>query len=120
MIGVVSGHHATVSIPFRLLNQPQISVEAVIDTGFTGYLTLPPAAVTAMRLPFIRRIPANLANDTTISIDVHEASILWNDVLLDVEVLAMGKRPLVGTLLLDGCKLHINFVESGLVSIATI
>ena len=35
--------HALLPITFRLANQPDFAVEFVVDTGFTGFLTLPSA-----------------------------------------------------------------------------
>jgi predicted aspartyl protease len=39
---------AIVPVIFRLPQQPNFSVNFVIDTGFNDYLTLPPQAVSAM------------------------------------------------------------------------
>src|SRR5258708_4929067 len=36
--------------------QPPLSTEFVVDTGFEGFLTLPPAAVATLQLPFIRTL----------------------------------------------------------------
>ena len=33
----------------------QQDIEAIIDTGFTGFLTLPPALVAALGLPWLSR-----------------------------------------------------------------
>jgi hypothetical protein len=48
---------------------------------------------------------------------VHEALILWNDAERRVHVLATGNRPLIGTALLDGCELVVQFTEGGLVTV---
>jgi clan AA aspartic protease len=89
-----------------------------VDTGFTGFLTLPSAAISALGLPFIRRIAVNLADGSTTHVTVHKATIQWHGSALDVEVLATGPRPLLGTLLLDGCELNVKFTEGGHVSVA--
>jgi clan AA aspartic protease len=120
MIGAVTAHHAAMPVRFRLPDQPDFLLESVIDTGFAGYLTLPLAAILAMGLQFNRRMPANLADDSTIIVEVYVASIVWNENVREVEVLATGQRPLIGTLLLDGCELDIQFVEGGAVSIEEI
>ena len=44
---------------------------------------------------------------------MYAATILWNEEEREVAVLATGKRPLLGTLLLDGCELSIRFEEGG-------
>jgi clan AA aspartic protease len=119
VIGRVEAHHPLLNITFRLPGQPDLEIECVIDTGFVGYLTLPLAAVSAMNLPFIRRMPANLADDSTIMVEVYVATIVWNGGAREEEVLATGRRPLVGTLLLNGSELNVQFVEGGLLSIET-
>jgi predicted aspartyl protease len=48
---------------------------------------------------------------------VHAATILWNGSEQDVEIIATGERPLLGTELLDGHELVIQFSEGGHVSI---
>lgn len=120
MIGSVESNHAIIPICFRTPNHPEFRIKAVIDTGFAGYLTLPMTAISEMELPFIRRIPANLADDSTIVLDVYMASIIWNDTLIEVEVLATGQRPLVGTLLLEGYELSVQFTEGRMVNIEII
>ncbi len=117
MRGEVRAHHALLRVPFRLPNLPDLEIECVIDTGFTGFLTMPLTAVQKLNLPFIRRIPANLADDSTITVDVYVATIVWGGVERDVEVLATGKRPLLGTLLLDGYEITAQFTEGGSVAL---
>jgi hypothetical protein len=43
--------------------------------------------------------------------------ILWNGVEREVRVLATGRRPLIGTALLDQQELVIQFTKGGLVTI---
>ncbi|MCW3054291.1 MAG: clan aspartic protease, family [Chthonomonadales bacterium] len=117
MIGQVIAHHARLSIRFRLPGQPDLEIDSVIDTGFIGYLTLPMAAVLAMNLPFIRRMPVNLADNSTITVEVYAATILWNGEEREQEVLATGIHPLIGTLLLEGSELNVQFAEGGLVTV---
>lgn len=51
--GIVNNRRATVNVIFTLPNQPSLSIGFVIDTGFTGFVCLPPEAVTLLGLPFI-------------------------------------------------------------------
>jgi predicted aspartyl protease len=71
-----------------------------------------------MKLPFLRRVTANLADDSLIQVSVHVATIVWNNQERMVEVIATGVRPLLGTLLLDGHELTTQWTEGGLVSIS--
>lgn len=115
--GIVRDRYATVSLTFFLPNGSSLPIEFVIDTGFTGYLCLPPEAVSVMGLPFIYDLPANLANNSTTLLPVYEASILWNGEEREVLVIATGRQPLLGTSLLNEQELAIQFTEGGLVTI---
>jgi clan AA aspartic protease len=115
--GLVTGLQAKVGVVFRLPNQPDVEIEFVVDTGFEGALTLPHAAVAALGLPFFQEMDANLANDASVQADVHVATIVRDGHEIDVLVLAMGRRPLLGTALLAGKELVAQFVENGLVTI---
>ncbi len=92
-----------------------VEVECVVDTGFEGFLTLPPAVVSDLGLPYLAPIDANLADNSRIVANVHQGIILWNGVERVIPVLAMGRRPLVGTALLEHYHLSIDFCEGGTV-----
>ncbi|HLK60267.1 MAG TPA: hypothetical protein VKU00_27135, partial [Chthonomonadaceae bacterium] len=62
-------------------------------------------------------LDANLADDSSVKTDVHVATILWNGVEVDVAILAMGRRPLLGTVLLQNKRLGIDFENNGPVTI---
>ena len=116
--GRVINRHALLPVIFRQPDAADLSIEFVVDTGFTGFLTLPPPVVEALQLSYLEDISANLANDSTVAIAVHVATIVWNGVQRDVRVLATGRRPLIGTALLDGHVLMAQFIEDGLVSVS--
>src|SRR5690348_1377049 len=54
------------------------AVDVVVDTGFTGYLTLPATRITALQLPFRQRQAYTLADNLDVDLDVHRATILWD------------------------------------------
>ncbi|MBC8139398.1 MAG: clan AA aspartic protease [Fibrella sp.] len=115
--GRVENRHALLSVAFALQGRPSVSIEFVVDTGFTDALCLPAPAVVALGLPFQFDFPASLADGSQVLLPVHEATILWNDSEQKVHVLATGNRPLIGTALLDGAELVIQFAEGGLVTV---
>lgn len=115
--GIVIDRHATITLTFLLFNGSTIPIEFVIDTGFTGHLCLPPEAVSLLRLPFIFDLPVNLADNSEILLPVHEAVVIWNGEEREVHVIATGRRPLLGTALLNDRELVIQFTEGGLVTI---
>lgn len=117
MTGTVQNRRLLLPITFRLPSQPDLTIEFVVDTGFTDFLTLPSAAVLAMGLSFLHRAPIVLADGSTAEVAVHRATIAWNDTERQVPVLATGRRPLLGTALLDGQELVAQFHEGGLVTV---
>jgi clan AA aspartic protease len=104
-------------IELQLENRPNLRIEFVVDTGFTDALTLPLQAVTALQLPFVRNETVNLADGSDVDVPVHSATIFWQDNPQEVFVYATGRRPLLGTLLLESWDLNIQFREGGLVTV---
>ena len=109
--------HAIVALTF-LLPSGSIPIEFVIDTGFTDYLCLPSEAVTLLGLPFLYDLPVNLADNSEVLVAaVHEAIIFWGGEEREVRIFATGRRPLIGTALLNEQELVIRFTEGWLVTI---
>jgi clan AA aspartic protease len=117
MVGKVFRRQALVPVTFRLPGRPDIAIEFVVDTGFTGSLALPLAAIAAMGLAYQYNTAANLADDSEVHLPLYAATILWDGAEQAVDVLATGRRPLLGTELLDGRKLDIEFRDDGPVNI---
>jgi len=111
---------AIVPVIFRLPVQPDFSLDFVIDTGFNDYLTLPPQAVSAMNLPLYSNIPARLADGSEALLSIDFATIVWDNIEKLVPVLASGYKPLLGTALMGGYHLEIDFEDNGLVSLEKI
>ena len=87
-------------------------IEAVVDTGYNGFLTLPTTLVRELGLPFAYIGRAFLANDDEMSFDVHDVTVLWDGQPRHIKADATGSTPLMGMLLLDRHSLYIE-VESG-------
>lgn len=117
MRGTTRRRQGILPITFRLLGQPNLTLDFVVDTGFTEFLTLPVAAVAVLRLPYSHENPAYLADGSSVKMDIHIATILWNGVERQVSVLATGRRPLLGTALLDDQELRVRFRENDLVTV---
>ncbi len=120
MQGIISRHRATLMITLRPPGQPDLSLEFMVDTGFTEFLTLPPAAVAALRLPLLYERRMSLADGSAIMVPVHQAQIVWDGEEQPVSVLATGRRPLLGTALLDAHDLYVRFREGGPLTVTAI
>lgn len=115
--GLVIEGHAIVTVMFRIPDRADIPIEFVVDTGFTDQLCLPPEAIALLRLRLKYTMPVYLADNSRVRLPVHDAVILWNGEEREVSVLATGRRPLLGTALLEEHELVIQFTEGGIVTI---
>lgn len=95
----------------------QEEVEAIIDTGFNGILTLPPPLIATLDLPFHRRGRVILADGSESFFDVHEATVIWDERPRRVAVGATDAKPLIGMSLLNGYELTVQVVDGGSVFI---
>jgi len=94
-----------------------LTQDAVIDTGFSGYLTLTLATMTALQLPFLSSRVFSLGNNAQANFDIYKATLLWDGQERDIQVLASEAHPLVGMSLLKGFRITIDAVDGGEVRI---
>ena len=92
-------------------------IAAVLDTGYSEFLTLPSALVSELRLPYVTSDQAVLADGSEVSFDVHEATVLWDGEPRRVDAYAADATPLVGMRLLDGHSLYVDVRDGGRVVI---
>jgi clan AA aspartic protease len=95
----------------------ETEIKAVIDTGFTDYLTLPLNLIASLSLPFRESAEFVLADGHAVAFETYAASVLWDGVEKPVLVLAAEGGPLVGMSLLYGCRVIMDVVDGGSVTI---
>ena len=116
--GVVNAaYEAVVALHLQGSEGPTRDIEAVVDTGYSGFLTLPTPLVAELGLPFAYMGQAFLANDAEVHFDVHDVTVLWDGQPRQIKADATGSTPLVGMLLLDRHSLHIDVEDGGRVVI---
>lgn len=118
MIGSVNADlEALLRLTVRDANgQPQ-EVEAVIDTGFNGFLTLPPILIPALGLPWLCRQQGQLADGSVQTFDVYVAMVDWDGQPRRVEVEVVDVKLLIGMALLQGSELRIQVLPGRPVTI---
>ena len=102
-------------IPLKLLGpgENRARIEAVVDTGFTGHLVLPPALVGELGLPLRGSRDSVLADGSVVSLDAHRVVVEWDGRMRVVPALAAEGGPLVGMSLLRGSEVRIEAVDGG-------
>ena len=116
--GVVSdAYEAVVALSLQGPAGQAQDIETVIDTGYSGFLTLPPTLMTELGLPFAYIGRALLANDDEVTFDVDDVTVLWDGQPRPIKADATGSTPLVGMLLLHKHSLNIEVERGGRVAI---
>ncbi len=100
--------------------QQAILVDAVIDTGFSGAVSVPKAVVDQLNLVFARRVVGNLADGSTTLVELYFARLLCGERLVDTEIAAAGTQALIGVQFLAGQRLTADFVLDGSVKLVPI
>ena len=112
--GVVNAaYEAVISLSLRGPSGQAQEIDAVIDTGFNGFLTLPPTLVAELGLPFLSHGGATLADGSKIAFDVWEVTVLWGGAAVPVEADEADTTPLVGMSLLDNHNLYVEVKDGG-------
>ena len=117
MTGVVRAREARIRLKIRGPGGQEQEIEAVIDTGFTGWLTLPPALVAALALPWQSFGRGILADGSEGLFDVCEAAVVWDRRARRIPVDEADAAPLVGMALLNGYELKVQVRARGKVTI---
>ncbi len=113
---VTAALEAILPLHIQDANGKSITVDAVIDTGFTGQLALPAAVVDMLSFPLRGVRSALLGDGRRAMVEVYEAQVLWQGKLREVQLLAM-EGCLVGMSLLYGSDVHLRVVEGGSVTV---
>ena len=98
----------------------EADVDAVIDTGFTASLTLPPAVVAALGLARQSGGSALFADGSVRPFDLYAAEVDWGGAWRPVLVWVVGEEVLLGMRLLAGHQLRVEAVPGGAVEITPI
>ena len=92
-------------------------IEAVVDTGFNGFLTLPPNLVTELGLVYRDRGRAILADGSETFLDIYDVAVIWDSRLRNTRASAADTTPLIGMRMLDNHDLSIQVRDGGRVLI---
>ena len=104
-------YEPVVSIPVQGPSGQEREIEAVVDTGFNGFLTLPPALVAELGLTFQGEGWTTLANGSVETFEIYGVTMLWDGLPRYVDADAVGPTPLAGMSLLDRQNLNIEVVD---------
>ena len=116
--GEVNDHYeAVVHFPLLDSSGQTRDIEAVIDTGFNGFLTLPPSLVAELGLTRLGQKSLVLANGSRDIFDTYGVTVLWDGQQRFVDADEADATPLLGMSMLDRHNLNIDVEVGGRVLI---
>lgn len=121
MHGIVNQNcEATIRIVVGDTGAQRQTIDAVIDTGFTGFLTLPMTVLTRLNLQPYRREAGTLGDGSVCVFDVYRGLVIWDGEFRRIDINASETVPLVGMSLLYGYRVQFDTIEGGTVVIQSL
>jgi clan AA aspartic protease len=118
IIGVVTDRReAVIRLKVRGPAGQDQEIEAIIDTGFDGWLSLPSSIIVQLGLTWRQRGRALLADGSESVFDIYEATVDWDGEARRIPVDEAETVPLVGMALLEGYELVVQVQRGGNVSV---
>jgi len=96
------------------------TVEAVVDTGFTEFIALPPDRIARLGLPLAGLQQMLLGDGSVAVLAVYEVVVQWRGGAVAVQALEVEGGALVGMGLLQGSRPTMDVVTDGPVRIEPI
>ena len=94
-----------------------VVVEAGIDTGYNGFLTLPRALIDELGLPYVGTAGAELGDGNKVRMDLFLGAVRWEGEAREVLVLEAPGGVLLGMAMLYGSRVTLEVEENGAVRI---
>jgi predicted aspartyl protease len=92
-------------------------LEAMVDTGYNGFLTLPSWLVAALDLSSAGTARATLGDGSEVSLDLFLATLDWPGDPREVLVLQAEGGVLLGMAAMMGSRLTVDVVDDGAVTV---
>jgi clan AA aspartic protease len=117
IVGVVQGREPRIRLTIRSFRGLQQEIEAVVDTGYTGWLTLPPTVIRSLNMRWRSFGRGILADGSVSFFDVYQARVVWDGRVRSVFADEFDASPLVGMSLLQNFELKMQVRARGTVTI---
>ncbi|PZV27091.1 MAG: clan AA aspartic protease [Snowella sp.] len=118
MQGVVNLRcEATLTVVVGNSNRKLEAFNTVIDTGFSGFLSLPSSIIASLSLPWSASDIVTLGDGSETLFDLYTGIVIWDGQYREIYIAESETEPLLGMALLYGYRLQVDAVEGGLVKV---
>lgn len=114
---MTSDYEVLIPILVRGAAGVDLEIQAVVDTGFSDYLTLPSDLATTLNLPVLDHVKFTLANGTTERMRTYSATVDWDGADRTVIAIGMNGDGLIGMEPLRERRLTLDVTDGGVVTI---
>ena len=112
MTGTVNAdREAILRLTLHDANGQEHERDAIVDTGFNGWLSLPPDFITALGLQPQRSGRAILADGSETAFSVYETTVLWDGQPRLIPIYQLDGEPLAGMSLMYGYELVLPVLD---------
>jgi clan AA aspartic protease len=113
ILGTVNNSEALVHIALMNSEKRSLLIQAVVDTGYTGYLMLPRSTVLALAWQRAGYQEGILGDGSIKRFEVYLGIVIWDGVLREIEINVSESEALIGMGLLDDYKVEIEAWNGG-------
>ena len=117
---ITANREAIIELEVVGSSQKKEKVEAVVDTGFNGYLTLPNDLINYLKLQRAGSRHVTLGDGNVVVLDMYFAKVVWHGEEREVLALQADGGPLIGMSLLYGSRLVLEVMHNGDVTIESL
>lgn len=92
-------------------------INAVIDTGFDGFLSLSSEVIDRLGLSWTISNIVTLGDGSQTLFDIYAGTIIWDGQYRSIDIAQSETEPLLGMAMLYGYRLQVDTIEGGTVKI---
>ena len=108
---VTAGREAILRLTMHDADGQEHAYDSVVDTGYTGTLTMPPNVIAALGLRWHRAGRAVLADGSESKFDIYHGVVVWDGRPVIVRIDEMDADSLVGMSMMYGYELVLPVLD---------
>ena len=106
-----------VQFEIERVGEGAVPLAALIDTGFTEWLALPPHAIERLGLSLVDSQKIEFGNSNVEMIDVYEARVYWSGTWRTINTHSIPGLPTIGMELLRGHRIEFDAMGGALIDV---